>query len=52
MMNSSFSSGIFAGDNESISFGKHFRDRSPRMSDIVVDRGTPPEIIFPSDQKG
>lgn len=52
MMNNSFSSGIFAGDNESISFGKHFQDRSPRISDIVIDRGTPPEMIFSSGQTG
>lgn len=45
-------SGIFAEDSDHISFGIHFRGRSPEISDIVPNRGTPPELMYRKSQTG
>ncbi|XP_055318962.1 uncharacterized protein LOC129576897 [Sitodiplosis mosellana] len=50
-MDDSFSSGIFDGDRASISFSGHFRRRSPDISEIAPNRGTPPELTFLSGHK-
>lgn len=52
MENASFSSGIFAGEHESVSFGRHFRDRSPEISEVVQSVGTPPEMMYRSSDTG